>query len=129
MSGDGPQGELPADIVTDDANFPVEIEHLHEQRALRVKWADDHEALYPLFYVRGHCGCAECQGHFEPRKFIARPGVTLEHIEQVGNYAIGLHWSDGHNTGIYPFDRLRALCPCPECKPNGLPDEEVEPTS
>jgi len=25
------------------------------------------------------------------------------------------YWSDGHSTGIYTFDFLRDLCPCPEC--------------
>ena len=30
-------------------------------------------------------------------------------IEPVGRYAIQIAWSDGHDTGIYPFDRLRVL--------------------
>ena len=29
--------------------------------------------------------------------------------------ALKVHWSDGHNTGIYTYDRLLALCPCPAC--------------
>lgn len=33
-------------------------------------------------------------------------------IDLVGRYAIAIHWSDGHNTGIYTFDLLRKLCPC-----------------
>ena len=41
-----------------------------------------------------------------------RPGGNLElrEIEQVGNYALGLTWGDGHNTGIYSFRFLRGLC-------------------
>ena len=82
--------------MSDERRHPVEIEHLREARALRIQWADGHEAEYPLFYVRGHCGCAECQGHFQPKKkFIARPGCTLEYIHEVGSYAIGLSWTDG----------------------------------
>ena len=27
----------------------------------------------------------------------------------MGRYAIGIDWSDGHNSGIYPFERLREL--------------------
>ena len=30
-------------------------------------------------------------------------------IESVGRYALQIHWSDGHSTGIYPFRRLREL--------------------
>ena len=30
-------------------------------------------------------------------------------IESVGRYAIQIAWSDGHESGIYPFVRLREL--------------------
>ena len=30
-------------------------------------------------------------------------------IEGVGRYALQIAWSDGHDSGIYPFRRLRAL--------------------
>ena len=35
--------------------------------------------------------------------------VRPARIEPVGRYAIQIHWSDGHETGIYPFRRLREL--------------------
>lgn len=37
---------------------------------------------------------------------------------KIGNYAIGLRWGDGHDTGIYPFDYLRKICPCQTCLAN-----------
>ena len=40
-------------------------------------------------------------------------------IDLVGRYAISIQWSDGHNTGIYAFDRLRKLCPCGKCVTSG----------
>jgi DUF971 family protein len=39
----------------------------------------------------------------------------------VGRYALGFDFSDGHNTGIYPFEVLRDLCRCPTCL--GLDDD------
>ena len=36
-------------------------------------------------------------------------------ISLVGAYAIKIDWSDGHNTGIYAFDTLFAICPCEDC--------------
>jgi ATP-binding protein involved in chromosome partitioning len=30
-------------------------------------------------------------------------------ITSVGNYAIQVNWSDGHSTGIYSFESLRAF--------------------
>jgi DUF971 family protein len=38
-------------------------------------------------------------------------------IELVGAYGLRVRWSDGHGTGIYTFDRLRAACTCPVCRP------------
>jgi DUF971 family protein len=37
-------------------------------------------------------------------------------IRAVGNYAIEFRWQDGHSTGIYSYDYLRALCPCSACR-------------
>lgn len=34
---------------------------------------------------------------------------TLERVDLAGNYALQLHWSDGHNSGIYTWEYLRAL--------------------
>ena len=36
-------------------------------------------------------------------------------IQLVGGYGLRVDWSDGHNTGIYTFERLRATCPCSRC--------------
>jgi DUF971 family protein len=37
------------------------------------------------------------------------PGVTVKDWRMVGGYAIQFDFSDGHNTGLYTFDYLRAL--------------------
>jgi DUF971 family protein len=29
----------------------------------------------------------------------------------VGNYAMKIEWSDGHDSGIYSFEYLRSICP------------------
>jgi DUF971 family protein len=38
-------------------------------------------------------------------------------IRYVGRYALHFAWSDGHATGIYPFELLRSICPCGACAP------------
>lgn len=35
-------------------------------------------------------------------------------VRLVGRYALGVDWQDNHGS-IYPFDFLRASCPCPTC--------------
>jgi len=84
-------------------------------------WSDGHEADLPYALVRGYCPCAGCQGHGDG-KVIYRPpsrAVSPSSIEPVGNYALSIVWSDGHATGIYRFDFLRAMCPCAVCNPPG----------
>lgn len=45
------------------------------------------------------------------------PATRLRKIEPVGSYAIMMEWEDGHHYGIYNWNYLRALCPCPVCRP------------
>ena len=65
--------------------------------------------------LRGFCPCAVCQGHDGALRWVAAVeqasalALELKEIEQVGNYAIGLAWADGHRGGIYGFEYLRAL--------------------
>lgn len=35
--------------------------------------------------------------------------LRLDKIWGVGNYALGMQWGDGHNTGIYTYDLLYEL--------------------
>lgn len=39
-----------------------------------------------------------------------KPGMyELKNLQAVGNYAVQAEWGDGHNTGIYSWDILRAI--------------------
>jgi len=97
------------------AAIPTEINHIKSRGTVRISWDDGHVGEYEQEYLRGYCPCAMCQGHGGQRRFIAVPGARLAGIRGVGNYAIDLHWEDGHSTGIYSFDYLRSLCPCNHC--------------
>jgi DUF971 family protein len=99
---------------------PVDIAQIG-RTALRVRWADGHASEFPLPLLRRICRCAACKGH-EPAPASASPFRVLgpepsaapAALEQVGNYGLGVHWTDGHYS-IYAFDALRHDCPCPEC--------------
>ena len=100
-----------------EKHIPVEINHVKAERLVRITWDDSHVGDYPLEHLRGYCPCALCQGHDAAlgTKFISVPGVGLQTIAPVGNYAVEFHWQDGHSTGIYSYDYLRSLCPCAAC--------------
>ena len=94
---------------------PVELRHELGARRLAVVWDDGHESPFTLDYLRSWCPCATCQGHAPVARYLELTGQVMTHVEAVGNYAIAPTWSDSHNTGIYSFRLLRALCPCAEC--------------
>jgi len=94
---------------------PTEVRNRRERSALEVSWSDGHESDYAYSYLRGWCPCALCQGHGNERRFVRSVDPRLEKIEAVGNYALGLTWADGHETGIYAYAYLRDLCPCDAC--------------
>lgn len=69
----------------------------------------------PFTVLRRACPCAECRGEagfagrfaVDPR---LRPGEDeLADVAVVGAYGLNAVWADGHNTGIYTYERLREL--------------------
>ncbi len=85
---------------------------------VRITWQDGHESVYPARELRLSCPCAGCVDEMTGQLRIIATNIPQNvypvKIDLVGRYAISITWSDGHNTGIYAFDRLRKLCPC--CK-------------
>ena len=45
-----------------------------------------------------------------------KPALKMLGVEPVGNYAIRINWSDGHNSGIYSYEHLRLICQCEQCR-------------
>jgi DUF971 family protein len=89
-------------------------------QAIVVEWSDGHVSRYDARYLRINCGCAECVEEWSRRRLLDPVSVPADIRAEdhliVGRYAVQFLWSDGHYTGIYPFDLLRALCPCDEDK-------------
>ncbi len=101
---------------------------------MHVTWGDGRTSAYAGSYLRHICPCAACRGHSpgekEPPSWKQVEGVRVTNVEAVGTYALRLTLSDGHDSGIYSFDALRAACPSerPDVddvgRPTGvLPDE------
>ena len=96
---------------------PTTIDIQHDD--VSIQWSDGHTSAYPHRYLRLECHCATCVGEW-PNKGELDPGtipmdVYAMEYQTIGRYAIQFLWSDGHYTGLYPYDVLRKVCPCPEC--------------
>lgn len=97
---------------------PAEIEKRGTE-AVRVVWADGHVSDYPNPELRFACACALCVDEWTGERRVQRrdirPDIQPTGLSLVGNYAVQIAWSDGHSTGIYTFEHLRRVCPCPAC--------------
>jgi DUF971 family protein len=105
--------------VSQEPLYLTEVRRLPDRRRLRLTWNDGHSAELDYDLLRGYCPCATCQGHGPAAVAFHRPPrpVTPVDIEEVGNYAISIGWSDRHATGIYRFDFLRELAAKPPPSP------------
>jgi DUF971 family protein len=89
-----------------------------------VVWDDGHESYYPLEELRRACPCAACSGEPDlfgrmsagPAPHYSEQSFQLASVDRIGNYALQPNWADGHTWGIWTFERLRAFCPCRECR-------------
>ena len=86
---------------------------------LGIVWSDGHESWYVGHSLRCSCSCAHCVDELTGEKTLLDERVPRDvapkGIQPVGNYGLSVAWSDGHDTGIYTFERLRALCGCDAC--------------
>ena len=80
---------------------------------VQVHWEDGQKNDFDIRDLRLACRCAMCMEEMSGRALLdpksVRPDVAPRTITSVGNYAITFVWNDGHSTGIYSFNNLRAL--------------------
>jgi DUF971 family protein len=89
------------------------------EREFKIGWGDAHQSVYPARHLRLRCPCAGCRDEWTGRPLLDAATVPadlgLKDARLVGNYAIQFVYTDGHTTGIYTFEYLRKICPCPDC--------------
>jgi len=71
------------------------------------------ERRVPARALRLACPCAMCIEEMSGRPLLNPATVPQDvrplSVHLVGNYALRVDWSDGHSTGIFPWQRLREL--------------------
>ncbi len=90
--------------------------------SITIRWDDGSEGRWSAAELRKTCPCATCRE--KKRKATDEPAamkpltlpvisaaearpLRVESMQPVGNYAYNIAFSDGHNSGIYPFELLR----------------------
>ena len=87
---------------------PTEITLHQATRALEIAFADGKSFRLPCEFLRVFSPSAEVRGHGPGQETLqtGKQDVTITAIEPVGQYAVQLRFSDGHDTGIYSWDLL-----------------------
>lgn len=89
--------------------MPLEIIGLGK-RDVRFVWEDESEDVWGARELRIMCTCAHCQSEATGERLLDPATVpedlTVAEMHLVGNYGVGIHFSDGHSTGIFRFRTL-----------------------
>lgn len=91
--------------------MPTDITWHQASAILEVRFEDGSIFEMPSEYLRVYTQSAEAVGHGPGQATlqIGKEAVTITDIRPVGNYAIALTFSDGHDSGIYSWDLLYKL--------------------
>jgi len=91
---------------------PLSIEKSGD-RDIKITWEDNAVTVYPARNLRLVCPCALCVSETTGEKLLRPESVPNDvrplSVNPVGHYAMVIHWSDGHSTGIYSFDYLKKI--------------------
>jgi DUF971 family protein len=78
---------------------------------IAIEWDDGHSTSFTAAELRRLCPCANCVSETTGQRILDPNSVADELSQQdlrlIGNYAISMRFSDGHDTGIFPFAFLR----------------------
>ncbi len=90
---------------------PTEIKLHQKSRQLEIAFADGKSFLLSHEFLRVSSPSAEVRGHGPGQETLqtGKRDVTIANIAPVGNYAVQLSFSDGHDTGLYSWDLLYSL--------------------
>lgn len=92
---------------------PRGLRSLRNEGVLEITWADGAAHRLSYFDLRCACPCAVCIDEITGAQLLRRenvsPAVAPADIGLVGNYALRISWTDGHASGLYTWERLRAF--------------------
>jgi ATP-binding protein involved in chromosome partitioning len=109
--GTGQPAEVAALSYGGAADVPVALDH--DEIGLMIRWQDGYEQTIGSRDLRLNCRCAACRDEMSGAAILdpssVPQSITPTRIWSLGNYGLGLAFSDGHSTGIYTFKALRAM--------------------
>ncbi|MFO8072365.1 MAG: P-loop NTPase [Polyangia bacterium] len=97
------------DRLEKGAVAPPEVEYDESENRIAVSWEEESFSIEPRD-LRRRCPCALCQDEHSGKPKMGIDDIPEDlhptSISPMGNYAVAIDWSDGHNS-IYPHEKLR----------------------
>ena len=95
-------------ITSSGTPVPTEIKLHQKSQLLEISFADGKTFSLPSEFLRVYSPSAEVRGHGPGQEVLqaGKKNVEITAVEPVGQYAVQLRFSDGHDTGIYSWDLL-----------------------
>ena len=96
---------------TENGIVPNQITLDENAGSLSLIYSEKRECKFTCEFLRVFSPSAEVVGHGPGQRVnpIGKENVKIVEVEPVGNYAIKIVFSDGHDTGIYSWSHLRNL--------------------
>ena len=92
---------------------PTRVEPFSASEIL-IAWTDGQSFAIPYIELRFSCPCANCVDEHTGKRIVQResigPEIRTTGVHTVGRYALQISFSDGHSTGIYPYETLLKIC-------------------
>ena len=77
---------------------------------LKISWIDGSATELSAQTLRQEArDAASVRARYDTGSFAAAANLQITALEQVGAYGVNIHFSDGHDRGIYPFTYLKEL--------------------
>ena len=94
-----------------ETKIPTGIKLHQQSKTLELTYADGESHTLSCEYLRVYSPSAEVVGHGPGQEVLqfGKINVGINKIDPIGNYAIKLSFTDGHDTGIYPWTYLYEL--------------------
>ena len=87
--------------------WPISIKKIDSGKNLLIKFENNDEFTVSAELLRVECPSADVQGHGGPKIIVRnKSDVIINSIEQIGNYAIRIIFSDDHSSGLFSWDLL-----------------------
>ncbi len=93
-----------------DRLAPKTLSVSNDRHMLEIDWHDGIKSLLPACFLREHCPSSTSKRDKIEGKKIDQPSdLAILDVRLIGQYAVNISFSDGHDRGIFPWVYLRKL--------------------